>query len=537
MGLLDQMMANLHTASKPDKPASQKAPSKTAQALLQGASRSGRGTPPPTVVSEGQLLRGHVLDLRANQILVMLENGATVSARTDGTLPLSIGDNAMFLVSRTSEEQIILKLAKEGDPEANPMIDKVLNAAGITRTEKSTGIVSELLAHQQPVTAPEIRKYLSLSARYPDCPVKNLVLMKLHQIPVTEETVTRFSDYQTGSGRLTEQAATLLKQVTDAINALPDATQKEYFMQELSHILSPEATFSKDVPERNGLPSSDTAVATNDSVQTDNPVVADNASIINSSAPASEVADAATHASDDIAKNTTSENNSVPANTSASHSSLPLGDTRTSVNTEPALSDLLQTFLLSPEDIADPEKVKKYYQETETKLKQLEQLTARLAQTNGEKEISAPKQMRSNLSFMNAINQVFPYVQLPLLLRETPTQGELYVYQRKGHASSDALSALLHLELEALGTLDIFVSLAGNRVSTRFSSESKDSCALLSKELPALERTLSDKGYLLQYEVQYRESEAAENAPTLLEQFLEEYAPGGLSRYSFDIRA
>ena len=144
---------------------------------------------------------------------------------------------------------------------------------------------------------------------------------------------------------------------------------------------------------------------------------------------------------------------------------------------------------------------------------------------------------RQNLSFMEAINNVFPYIQLPLKFKETPAHGELYVYEKKKALQpSDNLSALLHLELEALGVMDIFITLAGTHVTTRFSMSDKESGNLIQTELPKLTDALALKGYTLQSEVTIREPET-ENTPTLLEQFLEEHAPGGLNRYTFDIRA
>jgi len=138
---------------------------------------------------------------------------------------------------------------------------------------------------------------------------------------------------------------------------------------------------------------------------------------------------------------------------------------------------------------------------------------------------------------MEAVNNVFPYIQLPLKFRESPAHGELYVYEKKKSLKqSDSLSALLHLEMEALGTTDIYVTLAGNHVTTRFSMSDKDSGNLIRSEMPKLTEALAARGYTLQSEVAIREP-SEENMPTLLEQFLEEHAPGGLNRYTFDIRA
>jgi len=138
---------------------------------------------------------------------------------------------------------------------------------------------------------------------------------------------------------------------------------------------------------------------------------------------------------------------------------------------------------------------------------------------------------------MEAVNNIFPYIQLPLRFKETPAHGELYVYEKKKTLKpSDSLSSLLHLELEALGTMDIFVTLAGAHVTTRFSMTDKESGNFIQTELPKLSEALAAKGYILQSEVTIRKPEE-ENTPTLLEQFLEEHAPGGLNRYTFDIRA
>ena len=167
MGLISQMMTNLYKPTKQEKAPvtlpKNLTPAKAAQVLNQAN------------VTQGQFLKGQVLDLRANQIQVLLENGFTVSARTEGTLNLSIGENARFFVAQTTEDQILLKLAKEEGQGENPMIDKALTAANIQKTERSVSIVTELLNHQQPANEATIRHYLSLSTKYPELPVKDLI--------------------------------------------------------------------------------------------------------------------------------------------------------------------------------------------------------------------------------------------------------------------------------------------------------------------------------------------------------------------------
>lgn len=511
MGLIDQMMANLYKPPKQEKLNTipkNLTPAKVASMMNQ------------TSVTQGQFLRGEVLDLRANQILVLLENGASVSARTEGTLNLSIGEHAKFFVAQTTEDQILLKLAPDDTPAENPMIDKALNAANIQKTERSVSIVTELLSHQQPVSESNIRHYLSLSAKHPELPVKDLILMELHHIPVTKENVEQFANYQDRNAKLLTQAQDMLKGLAETIDKLPEGPVKQEVLQELRQMLGGE---NASMTEQSTTAATISTVEPMDSAQQTGETI---------------VVEPKFDAPEQFTSVTTNSQADTPNLSTTPGTAHPLTDHSLRPDTEPLIKEFLDSFLLKPEDVADPEKVQKYYDELNEKLTKLEQLSQKAAEQTAENNTAdTPKQMRQNLSFMEAVNNVFPYVQLPLKFKETPAHGELYVYEKKKALKpSDSLSALLHLELEALGTTDIFVTLAGNHVTTRFSMTDKESGDLVRSELPKLTEALAAKGYILQSEVAVREPEE-ENTPTLLEQFLEEHAPGGLNRYTFDIRA
>lgn len=512
MGFISQMMTNLYKPAKQENAPvtlpKNLTPAKAAQMLSQAN------------VTQGQFLKGQVLDLRANQIQVLLENGFTVSARTEGTLNLSIGENARFFVAQTTEDQILLKLAKEENQSENPMIDKALTAANIQKTERSVSIVTELLNHQQPANEATIRHYLSLSAKYPELPVKDLILLELHHIPVTKENVEQFTAYQGRNAKLLTQAQDMINNLAENIKQMPEGPAKQEILLQLQQITGEETAKITDAnitSTQETVPTQSTEQAPFDSTSTKFPA--------GNMASDSGIAEKNTMAS--------TPNASVLAETTVK-----AADTRTDAKPEPLIKNFLDSFLLKPEDVADPEKVQKYYDELNEKLTKLEQLTQKAAEQSAENNAAAtPKQMRQNLSFMEAVNNVFPYIQLPLKFKETPAHGELYVYEKKKALKpSDTLSALLHLELEALGTTDIFVTLSGNHVTTRFSMTDKESGNLIKAEMPKLTEALAAKGYTLQSEVNLREPEDTDT-PTLLEQFLEEHAPDGLNRYTFDIRA
>jgi len=370
MGLIDQMMANIYKPPKQEKPNTvlprNLTPAKVANLMNQ------------TTVSQGQLLRGEVLDLRANQIMVLLENGATVSARTEGTLNLSIGQHAKFFVAQTTEDQILLKLAKEEAPAENPMIDKALNAANITKTERSVSIVTELLNHQQPVSESNIRHYLSLSAKYPELPVKDFVLMDLHHIPVTKENVEQFAAYRDRNAKLLTQAQDMLQNLTDSLEQMPESPVKQEVLKELQQMLGKEVSTTGPQTEQPTNPAPETAVST---------LSQDNSGINRSQEPDArpmsdnlqEVADSAgtkSNHSPEPVIDTTKQPAELPADPSRI---LPEHNSRT--EGEAMIKEFFDSFLLKPEDVADPDKVQDYYDELNEKLTRLEQLSQKLAGT------------------------------------------------------------------------------------------------------------------------------------------------------------
>lgn len=142
--------------------------------------------------------------------------------------------------------------------------------------------------------------------------------------------------------------------------------------------------------------------------------------------------------------------------------------------------------------------------------------------------------MQENIQFMNTLNQIFPYVQLPLKLTEQLTHGELYVYTKKKDLSAQnkEVSILLHLDMDALGPTDIHLSMLQQNVTAKFYLNEPDTEALVSEELPALTSALQKKGYTLNASVMHRTKE-----PDIVSDFMADGDAVPMKRFRFDIRA
>ena len=87
---------------------------------------------------------------------------------------------------------------------------------------------------------------------------------------------------------------------------------------------------------------------------------------------------------------------------------------------------------------------------------------------------------KSNTDFMNDLNKNMTFFQMPLKFSEGEGNGELYVFTNKKaltHNSED-VSAMLHLDMEHLGPIDVYVKLNKKNVSTNFILESEETAQL-----------------------------------------------------------
>ena len=193
-------------------------------------------------------------------------------------------------------------------------------------------------------------------------------------------------------------------------------------------------------------------------------------------------------------------------------------------------SALNEKFTLNPEDIDSPDSINNFYKDAFSSLSKLSEL-AEKDQALAEK-FAKPM---DNIKFMDTLNNVFPYIQLPLKLNEGKAHGELYVF-KKGRTKSDpseSKSVLLHLDMDNLGPTDIHMELKSSALKLRFYCADDVSCNLLSENFKGLEDALNNKGFNVASDFTVRETETKNIVEAL---------SGGTEnvpefKYGFDIRA
>ena len=192
-------------------------------------------------------------------------------------------------------------------------------------------------------------------------------------------------------------------------------------------------------------------------------------------------------------------------------------------------------WLLEPEQLREASKVSDFYERLDHQMKQMENVMKAAGVTQNS-FIQTAADIRSNVEFMNQINQVYTYVQLPLKLSGQNASGDLYVYTNKKNLNDPEaeLTAFLHLDLDNLGSTDVSIRMKDKNVKTNFYIADDASYDLIEKHLPVLEKRLAQKGYRCSITMSKEEKKVE-----FVEDFLQRDMPqaGTLHRYSFDVRA
>lgn len=200
-------------------------------------------------------------------------------------------------------------------------------------------------------------------------------------------------------------------------------------------------------------------------------------------------------------------------------------------------NELVNSWTLTPEKLKQEDSVQDFYTSMHKQAGELEQLLAgaRSHSENGAPLSGQAQNMRQSIDFMQTLNQMFGYMQLPLKLPHQKAHGELYVYTKKKDLkkNNSDISVLLHLDMEHLGPLDIHLSLHQRQVTSRFYFEDKGSGRLLSSSISQLTQALEEKGYTITSEFLPREKDV-----DIVKDFIEkDMPPSGAKRYTFDMRA
>lgn len=196
---------------------------------------------------------------------------------------------------------------------------------------------------------------------------------------------------------------------------------------------------------------------------------------------------------------------------------------------------LLNQWTLNPREITKNESIEKHFEDLANQLNSLKELAQQISGEKGNHLAGQVNNFKEGMDFIQNLNQIFTYIPLPLKLKNQFKDGELYVYSKKkpGRTTAHGISVLLHLNMDHLGPLDIYLNLKEQHLNSKFYLEDESTMNFISSNLYQLEEVLKKKGYTIDTEVFKREKEV-----NVVEDILKaDTQISSVTRYKFDLRA
>ena len=464
-------------------------------------------------LADGDTFSANITDVSGEQVTITLDGGQSFTASLLNSTAYNIGDRAGFVIQDNKGENIVLKaVTMQATALETAMINKSLKAAGIMPTLRNREMVLELMRNGMPIGRDALLDMVKELSAHSNVEIGDIIALKRMGIEVTDDSLKSYQNYKEYNGAMQKDIAALGEKLFESVDsgkALSDVVK----------LLTGNGTV-----EDNSQESTKTGEQTQQPVGTQADEKADIAQknlmsdVKNMVAGMVDNYNAATGRSlklsyeflntDNLARfmnefaRMAEEFEKEPLLKNKLHGVLK-GDKASRL-----LNELVRdTFSMKMTDVADSESVKEHIAKT---LDKLSSISGYAASNQSAALSNVASQMSNNMEFLNSMNQFMAAVQVPIKNIGEHGEGELYVYRRNKQkcGEDDTVKAFLHLDMEHLGALDIYVTLKGSSVATNFKVEDESVLDFLEANMEQLTKKLSEDGYNVSVSVSEKEDGA-----------------------------
>ncbi|MCI8694021.1 MAG: flagellar hook-length control protein FliK [Lachnospiraceae bacterium] len=544
----------------------------------------------------GQTITGEIVSRNGGEVQIRLSEDMVLNARVDRNLNMEIGRNMTFEVKNNGSALTLSPLFTNVATDTNVL--KALDMAGLPVNQTSVSMTEQLMAAGLPVNKNILQQVFREINSFPQGEISDIINLHKLQLPVNEANVNQMAAYRNLTHQLTDGMEAVfgaLPEVFDSMLAEGDVFGALNLYREVLGLIQEGAGSPMPLPAEEMLPAQgDEAVpegtpqnAASDTVsgsgggqesqaqtlvRTEIPDILGEGgqSAIRSGTMGETVSQVLREAVANEAlellhsmKLPEGEENALREQIlSFAGGRLEAGEfigamnsladpARLSQGAAKALARMFSgknfrellagqaknNWMLRPEEVASRERVEELYGRLERQLKTLSNALEGAGQTNSS-AFRATASMSQNVDFLNQINQMYAYVQLPLRLQQGEAHGELYVYTNKKRLTGNdgTVSALLHLDMEYLGPVDVYVAMQNSKVNTKFYLCDEEMIDFMAEHMDILTQRLKKRGYDCSCSMVTRKEGAGETTEGGLEPLLRRERGVVLSQYAFDVR-
>lgn len=525
----------------------------------------------------GQTIQGEVVAKSGTEVQIKVLEDFLMSARLDQSVNIEVGKNMTFQVRNNGKNLVLSPLFANMATDANTL--KALDMAGLPVNDTTVELARQLMGAGLPIDRNSLQQAFREVLAFPDAEILDIVDLHKLSLPVTENNLEQLSSYKNLTHQLVNGMNEVLEALPEALQNMMNSGNVEGAAGLYQEILSmavelPEEALAADmenkIPQEGQEGVQETAAKPESAARE---TAADIGKTLPQGISSEEVISEGMLSGEISSEGITSKGLSqiqnlareltaltgqeFPENADASklleftgqllqkgiseHDTKLLRELLGNKDLQNIVNRNLQRlWTIKPEEVADSKRVDELYQRLDKQIRGVAQALENAGQTSSE-AYKASTNMSGNLDFMQQINQVCVYIQLPLKLQQGNAHGELYVYTNKKNlaAKEGAVSALLHLDMDHLGPVDVYVSMQSQKVNTQFYVQDDAMLDFLEEHMDILTERLQKRGYDCNCKLQVRDNanEEEKKAQAGIQNLLARAGGMKLSQYAFDVRA
>lgn len=551
----------------------------------------------------GQTIQGTVVSRNGNSVQIELAQDFAINAKIDKSVSLALGQLMSFEVKANSSSFMSLAPLYTNTANTATIL-RALSAAGLPETSANIEMIAKMMEEGMPIDKESILNMSRTLLDFPGQNPASLIQMTRLGLPITPESIEQFEHYQNASHQILGSAETIMEELPQTFTALVSEGQGERalaFYRAVIDIFTDGGAQEGTVTVQQAGEETVAAQGTGEEQTQTAAQTAENAGNAESGEAAQVKVSVLTELPEGAQPGEKTANLPGEAQTPAEgaqgmgqgsvlsqgqwerlgnmlkdlgvdeqtaeqvkNGKLPAKEVLQMVRhlltgaqrkdvPEQALQKLLggnefkellkdqisRQWMIEPRDVADKKQVEQLYE-------RIREQTARLSQAlamagKGDAPVArSVLNLQNNVDFMNQMNHLYTYVQLPLKMLGNTAHGDLYVYTNKKNlaARDGQVSALLHLDMEHLGPLDVYVTMKDRQVATNFTVMDDSILDLIEKHIDILDKRLEGRGYSLKAQMHVKEENGEEEESTIMQTLLHQQKNiSVLSRTSFDMRA
>lgn len=524
----------------------------------------------------GQTIQGEVVARSGNAVQISVAGELLLSARLDQNVNILPGQSMSFEIM--SNNGSVLSLSPlYANMASGETIAKALTEAGLMQTKENLEMVSMMMEEGMPIDRESVLRMGRQLLDFPDQEALTLIRMTRLNIPITEANIEQFEQYEAMNHQVVRSAETIMDEIPQLYEELVSEGKMDDavdFLRSVMDILGEniagggEETTVGENPPAAELPNPETvpvekqenpkgevtlptaAAQTSETEELPKEVLKDRegmamllrelgmdedsaAAVQRGELPAKDVIEFVRKAMEELAGGKVIKDRNPEEGSPLQRL---LGDKGFQAMLK---EELMKQWLLKPEQVAQGKEVEKLYERMREQTARMTEALEHVGKADSALGRSV-QNLQNNVEFMNQLNHVFTYVQLPLKMTGNNAHGDLYIYtNKKSLAAKDGnVSAVLHLDMEHLGMVDVYVTMKNNKVGTNFTLEDDAALDLVAEHIDILEKRLADRGYELNAKMSRKEPGEDGESGSVMQTMLEQSKNiSVLSHTSFDMRA